>query len=194
MRVYLSREGYTPNQRRKGCTMNKRSFGLVILIALVAITLGGCGCFQQRMAGEAPPPKAPPAVIQAPEAKPPVAVAPQAPPPAAAKPTCALKDINFDFDKYNIRERDAAILRDNAACLKTDPARRVRIEGHCDERGTVEYNLVLGQKRADSTKNFLVNLGVKNPMETVSYGKEQPLDGGHNEAAWAKNRRAVFTK
>ena len=98
------------------------------------------------------------------------------------------------FSKYNIRERDAAILKEDAACLNADPSRKARIEGHCDERGTVEYNLVLGQKRADSTKNFLVNLGVKNALETVSYGKEQPLDGGHNEAAWAKNRRAQFTK
>ena len=173
--------------------MNKRSLGLVLLIALIGIMLGGCGCFQQQMKGETPPPAAAPAVVQSPEAKPPVPVAP--PPPAAAKKAiCGLQDINFDFDKYNIRERDAAILKEDAACLKTDPARKVRIEGHCDERGTVEYNLVLGQKRADSTKNFLVNLGVTNAMETVSYGKEQPLDGGHNEAAWAKNRRAQFTK
>ena len=170
--------------------MNKRSLGLVLLIALIGIMLGGCGCFQQQMKGETPPPAAAPAVVQSPEAKPPVAVAP--PPPA--KPLCALNDINFDFDKYNIRERDAAILKEDAACLNANPARKARIEGHCDERGTVEYNLVLGQKRADSTKNFLVNLGVKNALETVSYGKEQPLDGGHNEAAWAKNRRAQFTK
>ena len=170
--------------------MNKRSLGLVILVALIGIALGGCGCFQQQMKGETPAPKAAPAVVQNPEVKP---VVPVAPPPAK-KELCALKDINFDFDKYNIRERDAAILKEDAACLNADPARKARIEGHCDERGTVEYNLVLGQKRADSTKNFLVNLGVKNALETVSYGKEQPLDGGHNEAAWAKNRRAQFTK
>ena len=171
--------------------MNKRSLGLVILVALIGITLGGCGCFQQQMKGETPPPAAAPAVVQAPEAKPVVSVAP----PPAATPLCALIDINFDFDKYNIRERDAAILKEDAACLKTSPGRKARIEGHCDERGTVEYNLVLGQKRADSTKNFLVNLGIDGKfLETVSYGKEQPLDPGHNEAAWAKNRRAQFTK
>jgi len=172
--------------------MNKRSLGLVMLVALISIVLGGCGCFQQQMKGETPPPAAPPAVVQAPEAKPAVPVAP--PPPAAAKPAapaCAFKDINFDFDKYNIRENDAAILKENVACFKA--GQKARIEGHCDERGTVEYNLVLGQKRADATKNFLVNLGVDGKMmETVSYGKEQPLDPGHNEAAWAKNRRAHF--
>jgi peptidoglycan-associated lipoprotein len=69
----------------------------------------------------------------------------------------------------------------------------VRIEGNCDERGTVEYNLVLGQKRADSTKGYLINLGVDGKLlGTISYGKEKPVDPGHNEAAWAKNRRAHF--
>jgi peptidoglycan-associated lipoprotein len=173
--------------------MKKRSLGLVLLVALVGIALSGCGCFQQQMKGETPPPAAPPAVVQAPEAKP---VVPVVAPPPAAQPAAAvlmLKDINFDFDKYNIRENDAAILKENTAWFKVNPGKKARVEGHCDERGTVEYNLVLGQKRADSTKNFLVNLGVDGKLlETVSYGKEQPLDPGQNEAAWAKNRRAHF--
>jgi peptidoglycan-associated lipoprotein len=143
------------------------------------------------MKGETPPPAAPPAVVQAPEAKP---VVPVAPPPAQpATAVLVMKDINFDFDKYNIREKDAAILKENTAWFKANAGKKARVEGHCDERGTVEYNLVLGQKRADSAKNFLVNLGVDGKfMETVSYGKEQPLDPGHDEAAWAKNRRAHF--
>jgi len=173
--------------------MKKRSLGLVLLVALIGIALGGCGCFQQAMIGEKPAPAAGPAVVQAPAAKPTV---PVAPPPAAAKPAAAvlmLKDINFDFDKYNIREKDAAILKENTAWFKANAGKKARVEGHCDERGTVEYNLVLGQKRADSTKNFLVNLGVDGKLlETVSYGKEQPLDPGQNEAAWAKNRRVHF--
>ncbi len=71
---------------------------------------------------------------------------------------------------------------------------KVRIEGNCDERGTVEYNLALGQKRADAAKAYLVNLGADpKKLETVSYGKEKPVDPGHNEAAWAKNRRDNFT-
>ena len=175
--------------------MKKRSLGLVLLVALIGIALGGCGCFQQQMKGETPPPAPPPAVAKAPEAKPAVPVAPPpAPAPAPAPaPVMMLKDINFDFDKYNIRESDAAILKENTAWFKANPGKKARVEGHCDERGTVEYNLVLGQKRADSTKNFLVNLGVDGKLlETVSYGKEQPLDPGHNEAAWAKNRRAHF--
>jgi peptidoglycan-associated lipoprotein len=171
--------------------MKKRSLGLILLVALIGIALGGCGCFQQQMKGETPPPAAPPAVVQAPEAKPVVPVA--APPPAQPAAQIMMRDINFDFDKYNIRERDAAILKENTSWFKVNEGKRARIEGHCDERGTVEYNLVLGQKRADSTKNFLTNLGVDGKfLETVSYGKERQLDPGHDEAAWAKNRRAHF--
>ncbi len=102
-----------------------------------------------------------------------------------------LKDIHFDFDKYDIRPGDASILNENAALLKKYPNVKVQIEGHCDERGTVEYNLALGERRANSTKNYLVSLGISPArISTISYGKEKPLDPGHNEAAWAKNRRA----
>ncbi|HVN97136.1 MAG TPA: peptidoglycan-associated lipoprotein Pal [Syntrophorhabdaceae bacterium] len=173
--------------------MKTRSLGFVMLVVLVAISMSGCGCFQQQMRGEAAPPKAPEqAQAVAPEAKP-VAPVVKETPSATAVPGIALNDINFDFDKYNIREKDAAILRADAPWFKANAGKRMRIEGHCDERGTVEYNLVLGQKRADSTKNFLVNLGIDGKyIETVSYGKEKPLDPGHNEEAWAKNRRAHF--
>jgi peptidoglycan-associated lipoprotein len=102
-----------------------------------------------------------------------------------------LKDIHFDFDKYNIRPGDAEILNENAALLKKYPKVKVQIEGHCDERGTVEYNLALGERRANTTKKYLVSLGVSaDRISTISYGKERPLDPGHNEEAWAKNRRA----
>jgi peptidoglycan-associated lipoprotein len=170
--------------------MKTRSYGMLLLVALVALSLGGCGCFQQAMVGEKAP-TGPTAATTTPEpAKEPVQVKPEAVQPVAA---FAMKDINFDFDKYNIREKDGAILKDDAQWFKNNAGKKVRVEGHCDERGTVEYNLVLGQKRADSTKNFLVNLGVDGKLiETVSYGKEKPLDPGHNEEAWAKNRRAHF--
>jgi peptidoglycan-associated lipoprotein len=102
-----------------------------------------------------------------------------------------LKDIHFDFDKYNIRRGDAEILKENAALLKKNPKIKIQIEGHCDERGTVEYNLALGERRANNTKRYLVSLGVSAArISTISYGKEKPLDPGHNEEAWAKNRRA----
>ncbi len=102
-----------------------------------------------------------------------------------------LKDIHFDFDKYNIRPGDADILKENAALLKKYPKVKVQIEGHCDERGTIQYNLALGERRANATKKHLVSLGVSpDRISTISYGKERPLDPGHNEEAWAKNRRA----
>ena len=84
-------------------------------------------------------------------------------------------------------------MKGNAEWFKANPGKKMRVEGNCDERGTVEYNLALGQKRADAAKAYIVNLGVDGKaLETVSYGKERPVDPAHNEAAWAKNRRAHF--
>lgn len=101
-----------------------------------------------------------------------------------------LKDIHFDFDKYDIRPADAEILKGNAALLTRYPKMKIQIEGHCDERGTVEYNLALGERRANSTKKYLITLGLAGDrVSAISYGKERPLDPGHNEEAWAKNRR-----
>lgn len=102
-----------------------------------------------------------------------------------------LKDIHFNFDKYDIRREDEEILKENAAWLKKNPKMKIQIEGHCDERGTVEYNLALGERRANNTKRYLVSLGISTDRITIiSFGKERPLDPGHNEEAWAKNRRA----
>ncbi|HYA90944.1 MAG TPA: peptidoglycan-associated lipoprotein Pal [Thermodesulfobacteriota bacterium] len=102
-----------------------------------------------------------------------------------------LKDIHFDFDRYDLRPGDASILRENAALLKKYSNVKVQIEGHCDERGTVEYNLALSERRANSAKDYLISLGISQArISTISYGKEKPLDPAHNEAAWAKNRRA----
>ncbi len=102
-----------------------------------------------------------------------------------------LKDVHFDFDKYDIRPADASVLKENAALLKKYQKVKIQIEGHCDERGTVEYNLALGERRANSTRNYLVSIGVPpDRISTISYGKERPLDPAHNETAWTKNRRA----
>ncbi len=104
-----------------------------------------------------------------------------------------MKDVHFDFDKYDIRPVDTEILKGNATLLKKYPKVKIQIEGHCDERGTVEYNLALGERRANSTKNYLISLGISGDrISTISYGKERPLDPGHNEEAWGKNRRAHF--
>jgi peptidoglycan-associated lipoprotein len=102
-----------------------------------------------------------------------------------------LKDIHFDFDKYDIRPREAEILKGNAALLSKYPTIKVQIEGHCDERGTNEYNLALGERRANNTKKYLISLGIsQDRISTISYGEERPSDPGHNEEAWTKNRRA----
>ncbi len=102
-----------------------------------------------------------------------------------------LKDIHFDFDRYDIRPADAAILKTNADLLKKYHNVKIQVEGHCDERGTVEYNLALGERRANSTRNYLVSIGVSpERVSIISYGKEKPEDSAHSEAAWAKNRRA----
>ncbi len=105
----------------------------------------------------------------------------------------ALKDINFDFDKYEIRPGDAKILDANAAWLKNNARNLVLIEGHCDERGTQEYNLALGERRAKAAMSYLAALGVQAGRITiVSYGAERPLCKEQGEACWAKNRRAHF--
>lgn len=104
-----------------------------------------------------------------------------------------LKDIYFDFDKYEVRPQDIGILKENAALIMKNPTIKIQIEGHCDERGTAEYNLALGERRANSAKRYLVSLGIPaDRLSTISYGKEMPLDPGHNEEAWAKNRRGHF--
>jgi peptidoglycan-associated lipoprotein len=103
-----------------------------------------------------------------------------------------LKDIFFDFDKYDIRPADAKTLDANAQWLKSND-NLVLIEGHCDERGTNEYNLALGERRAKSTMNYLVSQGVQaNRITIISYGEERPQCTEHNEACWAKNRRSHF--
>jgi peptidoglycan-associated lipoprotein len=104
-----------------------------------------------------------------------------------------LQMIHFDYDRYFIRDDAKPVLDTDANWLKKFPSAKILIEGHCDERGTEEYNLALGEKRAKSTYDYLVSLGISpDRMKIISYGKSQPLDPGHNEIAWQKNRRAQF--
>lgn len=100
--------------------------------------------------------------------------------------------IYFDLDRYNIDAEDQAALSKQAQWLLRYPGKRATVEGHCDERGTRDYNLALGERRANAAKNYLSGLGVdQSRLTTVSYGKERPVALGSNEAAWARNRRAV---
>ena len=121
-------------------------------------------------------------------------------PSSTARPTVQdfaatpdLADVFVDFDKYDIRPGDAKTLDSNANWLKSNPNHLVLIEGHCDERGTNEYNLALGERRAKSTMNYLVSQGVQaNRITIISYGEERPQCTEHTESCWAKNRRAHF--
>ncbi len=115
------------------------------------------------------------------------------PQPGTFRATTDLKDIHFDFDKYEIRPADAKTLDANAAWLKGNASMLVLIEGHCDERGTNEYNISLGERRAKATMNYLISQGVaQSRVSIISYGEERPVCTDHNEACWAKNRHAHF--
>jgi peptidoglycan-associated lipoprotein len=102
--------------------------------------------------------------------------------------------VHFAYDKYDIQDEDRAILQHQAAWLGKYPSVRVTVEGHCDERGTREYNLALGARRANAVKEYLVSLGVSaGRLDTISYGKERPMCTASNEDCWAQNRRGVTT-
>lgn len=119
----------------------------------------------------------------------------QGKPTTAATTAKGLNRIHFDFDKSDIKSEYKKTLEDNAAWLKKNKDTKVSVEGHCDERGTEEYNIALGHRRANSAKGYLVTLGVDSKrMTTKSYGEEKSLETCHNESCWWKNRRAEFVK
>lgn len=183
---------------------------------LAALAAGGCAKKQVVSEGVETPPAvvapapapAPRTVRETPIAQPRTEPAPRetaAVEPAPRTPvadkglsqptTAGLARVHFDFDKYELTAAARKIMSGNADYLHSNPGVRVRIEGHCDERGTTEYNLALGERRAKSAFQYLMDLGVDpNRMGVVSYGEEQPLDPGQNEEAWALNRRAEFVE
>jgi peptidoglycan-associated lipoprotein len=109
--------------------------------------------------------------------------------------TTYIKDVFFDFDSFDLREDARQVLREDARALAERPKIQVVVEGHCDERGSESYNLALGDKRANVAKEFLVGQGIsQDRIETISYGEERPFALGHDEAAWAQNRRAHFVQ
>lgn len=106
-----------------------------------------------------------------------------------------LARVHFDLDRSDIKSEDKPVMESNASWLKKNSDAKVTVEGHCDERGTEEYNIALGNRRADSAKNYLTSLGVNGSrLKTVSYGEEKPLETCHNESCWWKNRRAEFSR
>ena len=136
----------------------------------------------------------PTAMAPSPAAPGTAAPAPGTPPrPSEFSENSNLKDVFFDFDKYDIRADDAKTLDSNAGWLKSNANNLVLIEGHCDERGTNEYNLALGERRAKATMNYLVSQGIQaNRITIISYGKERPVCSEKSEGCWQKNRRAHF--
>ena len=161
-------------------------FGHTIVVATAVIAMAGCA--------KKPPKELPPAPQETPTA--------EAPPPAETGPVpgsqahflanVASDRVFFDTDKSDIDAESQATLRSQAAYLRQYPNVRVTIEGHADERGTREYNLALGERRANAAKNYLASLGIDaGRISTISYGKERPEALGSDEASWAKNRRAV---
>jgi peptidoglycan-associated lipoprotein len=186
--------------------MRLRALALVVPTVGLALMLAGCPKRPMTTAVSAPPPAAPaPAPAPAPLAPttPPVVAAPVAPPtpaptppPAPPKeytPNANLKRIHFDFDKAVIRPQDAKTLDASAAWLKANPNQLILIEGHCDERGTSEYNLALGDRRTRAATNYLVAQGIAaDRITTISYGEERPVCQERTEACWAQNRRDEF--
>ncbi|MDZ7290226.1 MAG: peptidoglycan-associated lipoprotein Pal [candidate division KSB1 bacterium] len=176
--------------------MNRFTFKFaanLIILLLVVIALVGCGGAKKTVQTEMQQPAVP--TEQEPM---PVATTPTEEVKAyeAERPSTVplvLNTIYFDFDKFDLKTEALQILAANARALKAHPEASIIIEGHCDERGTIEYNLALGDKRAKAAKNYLVSLGVDPAqISIISYGKERPVDFRHNEEAWAKNRRAEF--
>ena len=142
-------------------------FVRILAIALLALSVSACACRTKKVGPEDNIPLA-----------------------DAGGP---LKDINFAFDRYDLDATARGILNSNAQWLKGNPGAKVQIEGHCDERGTNEYNMALGWKRANAGADYLKAAGIESGrIGTISYGESVPLDPAHNETAWARNRRDHF--
>ncbi len=145
--------------------------------------------FKWRFSKEVEP-EAPRELVQPPEEKEPPQPPERGPEPEELKPLPE-KIIYFDYDKSLLKPSAKAAIQKNVQFLKSKPEARVLIEGHCDERGSSEYNLALGERRAEAVKSYMVELGIDaDRISTKSLGEEQPVEMGHNEAAWSKNRRA----
>ena len=171
----------------------------VLALSIAALMSVGCAKKQTVKSEGAQAPSAAAPVEEAPVKEAPPAATPAAPPAEAPgvavteEKLSQFDDVRFDFDKSVVREDGRKTCGVVADYLKKHPQAKMLIEGHCDERGTAEYNMALGERRATAVMTYLVSLGgPKSALSTVSFGKDKPLDPGHNEEAWAKNRRAHF--
>ena len=173
---------------RSRFAMMTTSTGLKMAAVVALVVLAGCTT-KPAATTEAPPAGAPPVGETSPSVESNII------PGSAQDLRVNVGDtVHFDYDRYDIHDRDRAILQRQAAWLQKYPQVRVSIEGHCDERGTREYNLALGARRANAVKEYLVSLGVSSArVDTISYGKERPICTESTEDCWAQNRRGVTT-
>ena len=193
--------------------MKKKMWIVLALLCVISVFLFTASCSKQsvkadlqdvkdaaakqesaRVAAASTPASAPaPVVMKAPGPVGPSAVEIAAKEKSLALKAMANEDVFFDYDSAVLSAAAQNVLKNKSIILGKYSGVSVTIEGHCDERGTNEYNLALGERRAESTKSFLVNLGINSSrFKTISYGEEKPLDAGHDESAWSKNRRAHF--
>ena len=179
----------------------------ILLLLLVTVTAGACGKKKPPIARPIPPPPSTGSTTVTPPPEPPTPAAEPTtvPPQPVAEDSIAagsIDDINrnsplqpvfYGLDAAEVDTGGQRVLQTNAEVLRRYPSWQISVEGHCDERGTAEYNLALGERRAVAARNYLVSLGIAaDRLKTVSYGKEFPFDPGHSEEAWSKNRRAHF--
>ncbi len=178
--------------------MNQKMTGLFIGVVCAAFVAAGCA--KKEVVKAEQPIAQPPKAVEAP-AKP-VTPAPEAPTVKEetvqetvkeAVPAASLQTVYFDFDSYVLSAEARDILKKNAEWMLQNATVKVQIQGNCDERGSAEYNLALGENRAKSAVKYLETLGIPSSrLSYISYGKEKPADPGHDDAAWAKNRRDDF--
>jgi peptidoglycan-associated lipoprotein len=181
---------------------------VIVLVIAAALAVGTTGCSSKAKSKSTPettPTTAETTPKPAPVETPPPPAEPFPPQPVekttVGEPSIeelnrqgVLKTVHFAYNSNDIDDVAKTILQANAAWLKAHPRHNVEIGGHCDERGSIGYNVALGDRRANAVKDYLVNLAVDgNMLVAISYGEEKPVDPGHDEAAWAKNRRADFT-
>jgi peptidoglycan-associated lipoprotein len=164
------------------------------LAALAVLALVSAGCAKKAVQAPPTPTQAPPQ--QTPPSQQPATPPTETPTPAPTKSPFSAADLQpifFDTDASTLRDDARSTLDQDARMLRENAGAKIVIEGHCDERGTVEYNQALGERRAQAARDYLVQAGIDaSRLQIISYGKERPFDQGHDEAAWAKNRRAHF--
>jgi peptidoglycan-associated lipoprotein len=189
-------------------TLRRVNHRTALLACLVLLAIGSAACHKNKppVARPTPPPASGAANTSRPPGPPEPVSEPTLVPPEPVREdsitSASLDDLNrnsplkpafFDYDSAELNGAAQTVLQENAAVLKRYASWAVTIEGHCDERGTAEYNLALGERRAVAARTYLVSLGISTDrLRTVSYGKEFPFDPGHDEAAYTKNRRAHF--